>query len=131
MIEIQVGPVSAILGLYLVALVLGRRRPAAAILAFGLGAAVPAAILLGYNDLAFGSPWKMGYFFLVTERFKEVHSASNPLGLARPDWSKLAELALGGATRAGPLRADRRADDPGISRPGGPAALGAWRSSPA
>jgi len=94
-VEIQVGPVSAILGFYILALAIGKRRPAGAILAFGLGAAGPASLLLGYNALAFGSPWKMGYFFLVTERFREVHSASNPLGLARPDWSKLAELAWG------------------------------------
>jgi len=101
-VEIQVGPVSAILGLYLVALAIGRRRPASAVLAFGLGAAVPTLILLGYNKLAFGSPWKMGYFFLVTERFAQVHSASNPLGLARPDWARLAELIWG--ERRGLLR---------------------------
>jgi len=105
-VEIQVGPVSAILGFYLLALVIGQRRPWSSVLAFGLGAAVPAGILLGYNALAFGSPWKMGYFFLVTPRFREVHSASNPLGLARPDWPKLAELLWGerrGLVRYAPI----------------------------
>ena len=101
-VEIQVGPVSAILGLYLLALAIGRKRPASAILAFGLGAAVPAAILLTYNYLAFGSPWRMGYFYEVLEQFKDVHSTSNPLGLGRPDWSKLGELLWG--ERRGLLR---------------------------
>ncbi len=94
-VEIQVGPASAILGLYLVAMVVGKARPAPAVVAFGLGAAIPAAILLGYNALAFGSPWRMGYFYEVLDRFRDVHSATNPLGLARPDGSKLAELLWG------------------------------------
>jgi hypothetical protein len=97
-VEIQVGPVSAILGLYLLAMAAGKRRRASAVLAFGMGAAVPASILLTYNALAFGSPWRMGYFFLIMDRFQQVHSASNPLGLGRPDWSRLGEL-LGGERR--------------------------------
>jgi len=101
-VEIQVGPVSAILGLYLLALALTGRRPARAVIWFGVGAAIPAAILLAYNAAAFGSPLKMGYFFLVTERFQKVHSSSNPLGLNRPDWAKLGELIWG--ERRGLLR---------------------------
>ena len=94
-VEIQVGPVSAILGLYLVVLVLGKRRPPSTIITFGMGAAIPALILLAYNTLAFGSPWRMGYFYEVLDQFKNVHSSSNPLGMRRPDWSKLGELIWG------------------------------------
>jgi hypothetical protein len=94
-VEIQVGPVSAILGIYLLVLVIGKRQPISTILAFGLGAAVPTLILLTYNYLAFHSPWKMGYFYEDLEKFKEVHSSSNPLGMRRPDWSKLGELVWG------------------------------------
>ena len=94
-VEIQVGPVSAILGLSLVALVALGRRPAACLATFSLGAALPTALLLGYNALAFDSPWRMGYFFLVMDRFKEVHSSANPLGLNRPDGTKVAELLWG------------------------------------
>ena len=101
-VEIQVGPVSAVLGLYLLALAASGRRPVRAVVWFAVGAAVPTAILLVYNFQAFGSPWKMGYFFLVTERFKEVHSSNNPLGLNRPDWSKIGELIWG--ERRGILR---------------------------
>ena len=97
-VEIQVGPASAILGLYALALAIGRKRPGSSVLTFALGAAVPASILLVYNNQAFGSPWRMGYFYLVTERFKDIHSATNPLGLARPDWSRVGEL-LGGQRR--------------------------------
>ena len=94
-VEIQVGPVSAILGIYLLLLVAGKKRPASAILSFALGAAVPSLILLSYNTLAFGSPWRMGYFYEVFDRFKDVHSSSNPLGMRRPDWPKLGELLWG------------------------------------
>ena len=101
-VEIQVGPVSAILGLTLIGLVVARRWPARAIVAFGLGAAGPASILLGYNAMAFGSPWRMGYFYEVLDQFKDVHSSSNPLGIRRPDWSKVSELTWG--ERRGLLR---------------------------
>ena len=94
-VEIQVGPVSAILGFYLLAMVIGKRMPPSTILAFAAGAAVPTLILLVYNSLAFGSPWRMGYFFEVLDQFKRVHSSSNPLGIRRPDWSKLGELLWG------------------------------------
>ena len=94
-VEIQVGPVSAILGLYLVAMVMGKQRPPLTLLSFGLGAAVPSLILLAYNSLAFGSPWRMGYFYEVLDRFQAVHSSRNPLGMRRPDWSKLGPLLWG------------------------------------
>ena len=105
-VEIQVGPVSAILGLYLLALVVGKKRLPSTILTFGLGAAIPTLILLTYNTLAFESPWRMGYFYEVLDRFKDVHSSSNPLGMRRPDWSKLGELLWGecrGLVRFAPI----------------------------
>ena len=101
-IEIQVGPVSAILAGYALALVLGKQRPIGLLLGFALGALGPALILMTYNTLAFGAPWKMGYFFLILDRFKEVHSDANPLGLARPDWQRAGELLWG--ERRGLLR---------------------------
>lgn len=94
-IELQVGPVSAILGFFLLAQVLGGRRPPSAIAWFGLGAAGPTLLLLGYNLLAFGSPVEMGYFHHATKRFAEVHSEQNPLGLVRPDLDVALELIVG------------------------------------
>ena len=94
-VEIQVGPVSALLGLSLLALVLTGRRTPGSLVMFSLGAALPTGLLLGYNWLAFESPWRMGYFYLVMDRFKEVHSSANPLGLNRPDLAKVCELLWG------------------------------------
>jgi hypothetical protein len=94
-IEMQVGPVSAILGLYLIVQVAGRRWAPSAIGAFALGAAGPTLVLLAYNLLAFGSPWDMGYFHLVTPEFAKMHSARNPLGLRRPEWERAIPLLWG------------------------------------
>jgi hypothetical protein len=97
-IELQVGPVAAILGLYLVVQVVGGRRPFANIADFAVGAALPTLLLLGYNQLAFGSPWDMGYFHHAMAIFARVHTTQNPLGLRPPDWSK-APLLLWGEYR--------------------------------
>ena len=84
-IELQVGPVSAILGLYLVVQgVRGDRRPDA-LWYFAIGAVVPTLVLLAYNTLAFGSPLEFGYFHHATAQFARVHSRENPLGLRMPD----------------------------------------------
>ena len=84
-IELQVGPVSAILGLYLLAQTLrGARRPDSLAL-FAIGALIPTLILLAYDQLAFGSPFDMGYFHHATKQFADVHNADNPLGLKFPD----------------------------------------------
>jgi 4-amino-4-deoxy-L-arabinose transferase-like glycosyltransferase len=89
-IELQVAPVSAILGLYLLTEVLrGRHRPGGLGL-FALGAVVPTLAMLVYHDVAFGSPWEMGYFHHVN--FAHVHTRRNPLGLRSPDWGKLGPL---------------------------------------
>ena len=97
-IELQVGPVSAILGLDLVVQVAARKRPVGALFAFGSGALLPTLLLLGYNAAAFSSPFDMGYFHLITEQFAKVHNKDNPLGLTRPDWSVAPQL-LWGPTR--------------------------------
>jgi hypothetical protein len=93
--EIQVGPVSAILGLYLLVQSLHRRRGLDDLAWFAIGAAVPTLILLGYNVLAFGSPWEMGYFHHATAQFAKVHNRQNPLGLRMPDPSLLVPLLWG------------------------------------
>ncbi len=93
-IELQVGPVSAILGIYAIVLVLRRKLPAVGLLWFAIGAAVPTLFLLAYNMIAFGSPLRMGYFFHATQRFAQVHNASNPLGLGAPDLSRVADLTI-------------------------------------
>ena len=95
-IELQVGPVSAILGIYLLAQVVGGRRRIASLFEFAVGAIVPTLVLLGYNLLAFGSPWDMGYFHHATGIFARVHNAENPLGLGAPDWSRARDLLWGG-----------------------------------
>ena len=95
-IELQVGPVSAILGVYLLAQVAGGRRRIAGLGEFAVGAIVPTLVLLGYNLLAFGSPWDMGYFHHATAMFAQVHNAGNPLGLGAPDWTRARDLLWGG-----------------------------------
>ena len=83
-IELQVGPVSAILGLYLLAQCLRSQRRPDALAYFAMGAVVPTLILLAYNQLAFGSPFDMGYFHHATKQFADVHNPGNPLGLRIP-----------------------------------------------
>ena len=94
-IELQVGPVSAILGLYLLAQCLNRARRPDALAIFFVGALLPTLLLLFYNQLAFGSPWEMGYFHHDTRQFAKVHNRDNPIGLQIPDCSKLVPLLWG------------------------------------
>lgn len=94
-IEFQVGLVSAILGLYLLAQALGALRKPTTVGDFAVGALVPTLILLVYNFLAFGSPCDMGYFHLTTKIFADVHSTQNPLGLHRPDTARAFALIWG------------------------------------
>jgi hypothetical protein len=94
-IELQVGPVSALLGLYLLAQAAGRLRKVSTVGDFAVGALLPVVLLLGYNQLAFGSPWDMGYFHHTTKVFADVHSKSNPLGLSRPEAVKALALLWG------------------------------------
>ena len=91
-IELQVGPLAAILGLY----ALARRLPPGAIAAFGVGALGPTLLLLTYNELAFGSPLEMGYAHHIIPEFRRVHGRGNPLGIGPPDWSKAGPLLWGG-----------------------------------
>ncbi|MDG3006290.1 hypothetical protein [Paludisphaera mucosa] len=94
-IELQVGPVSAVLGFYLLGQCAARARRWDAIAYFGLGALLPALVMLLYNMLAFGNPLDMGYFHHATAQFAKVHSRENPLGLGGPDWSRLVPLLWG------------------------------------
>lgn len=94
-IELQVGPVSAILGLFLVGQVIGKVRKASDLGYFAAGALAPTLLLLSYNQLAFGSPFDMGYFHHDTKIFADVHSKENPLGLARPGLATALALIWG------------------------------------
>jgi hypothetical protein len=97
LIDLSAGPASAILGFYLLVQCLrGQRRPDV-LAVFGVGAVIPALILLGYNQLAFGSPWDFGYPHHATYQFAKVHNPENPLGLRAPAmfWSRLASLLWG------------------------------------
>ena len=94
-IELQLGPVSAILGIWLVFQCLAGRRRGSALFFFALGAALPTLALLVYNVLAFGSPWELGYFYHFTKEFALVHNRQNPLGLRSPDLSKVIPLLWG------------------------------------
>jgi hypothetical protein len=95
-VELQVAPVSAILGLWCVALVLTRRWPIRALSSFMMGASLPMLVVLIYNFVAFGSPWDMGYFHEDLKQFQQVHNAGNRLGLGRPNWGLLRALLWGG-----------------------------------
>ncbi len=94
-IELQVGPVSAILGTWCLAQAILKTRPWSDVFLFSLGAAGPTLFLGLYNLFAFGSPLEMGYFHHATQRFAQVHSKDNPLGLRRPDLSIVGELLCG------------------------------------
>jgi len=95
-VELSVGPVSALLGGFAIGKAFGASRPRASIAAFAVGAALPTSILVGYNVAAFGSPWEVGYFHHANPEFAQVHSEENPLGLGLPDWSKAKPLLWGG-----------------------------------
>ncbi len=94
-VEVQSAPVAVVLGTALLVRCLSRGRRWTDLIAFGLGALAPALLLAAYNLTAFGKVWDMGYFHHATPRFADVHSAANPLGLSRPDWSKCYELLIG------------------------------------
>jgi hypothetical protein len=94
-IELQVGPVSAILSLYMLGLVFTRAWPARAVIAFAAGALVPTLALLGYDWAAFGSPFDMGYFHEDLSIFRNVHGTGNPLGLRAAGWSRARDLLWG------------------------------------
>ena len=96
-VEIQAGPVSAILGLALLGNVLaGAASGPRALLGFAVEAhSGPVLVLLGYNVAAFGSPFDMGYFHEDLNQFRQVHSADNPLGLGGIKLSLIPALLWG------------------------------------
>ncbi len=83
------------MGFYLLAIVIGRRQKPTTLGDFTVGALVPLVILLGYNQLAYGSPWDMGYFHHTTQIFSDVHSEQNPLGLRSPEARRIVTLLWG------------------------------------
>lgn len=94
-IELSVGPVAAVLGFYLLGQAVARRRKPSTIGDFAVGALIPLLLLLGYNQLAYGSPFDMGYFHHTTKIFADVHGAGNPLGLRSPELQRITTLLLG------------------------------------
>ena len=94
-IELQLAPVSVILGLYLMVQWIHEQRRFGRLFLFALGALIPTLLLLTYNQIAFHSPWDMGYFHHATEQFARVHDRNNPLGLMEPDWRKVGPLLWG------------------------------------
>lgn len=87
-IELSVGPVSALIAAGFAWMAVQRGAFGSRIAWFALGAIGPALLLLAYNQLAFGSPFDMGYSHHVIPRFRAVHSADNPLGLRAPRWDR-------------------------------------------
>ncbi len=94
-IELAVGPVSAILALYLLGQVIARVRKPSALGQFAVGALLPTIFLLLYNQLAFGSPLDTGYSHLINDMFKDVHTQNNPLGLRNPEFARGVSLLWG------------------------------------
>jgi hypothetical protein len=95
-VELQVGLVSAILAIYLLAQVLGGQRRPALLGDFAVGALVPTIVLLLYNQLAFGSPFDLAYFHEDAQIFHAVHNEENPLGLRSPVLIRYYYLIWGG-----------------------------------
>lgn len=94
-VELSVGPISAILAGFVLAKVLSKGLPVKGLGMFAVGAAGPTLVLMGYNLSAFGSPFDIGYAHHATEQFAQVHSEDNPLGLRSPDWSRAVPLLWG------------------------------------
>jgi hypothetical protein len=55
------------------------------LLVAAIGVALPLSVLLAYNVVAFGSPWRLGYQALATEEFRKIHSQ----GLVGIGWPSL------------------------------------------
>ncbi len=94
-VELQVAPVSAVLALVLLGRCLARKSPWDALGLFAVGAAGPILVMFLYNQLAFGSPFEMGYFHHDNPEFAAVHGRGHRLGLTSPDGSKLVPLLWG------------------------------------
>lgn len=91
-VELQTAPASLVIAAYFLSSIVARKIPPRAILGFAIGGAAPSLALLIYNVAAFGSPFDMGYFHEDLDQFKEVHSATNPLGLRGPAWGRAGDL---------------------------------------
>lgn len=94
-IELSAAPLGVIVTVWCLIRALQATRSFWPVLWFGVGALPPTLLLLGYNSLAFGSPFDLAYRYHVVPRFRSVHNPANPLGLRGPDWSVLTPLLIG------------------------------------
>ena len=94
-VELSVGPVSAILAAFAAFEAARGRVSARGLVAFVLGAMGPTAILLAYNLLAFGHPLDIGYAHHADPYFETLHPPENPSGLTAPRWDRLVPLLWG------------------------------------
>ncbi len=95
LIELSAAPPALVLGLWFLGRSMGAVGSIRPLFGFLAGAGLPAIVLLSYNSLAFGSPLDLAYRYHVIPRFRAVHSRTNPIGLATPDWSRLPALLWG------------------------------------
>ena len=94
-VELSVAPMVILYWVWLVLLAWKRVWPGGAPVAFLAGGVGPLLLLLGYNTLAYGSPFDMGYAHHTVPRFRELHSSKNPLGLSSPRWDLAGPLLWG------------------------------------
>ena len=95
-IELQVGPVSAILGLYLLAQVAGGRRRIAASANSRWGRSCRRSCSWDTTCSRSGPPGTWATSTTRRRSFAQVHNAGNPLGLGSPDWTRARDLLWGG-----------------------------------
>ena len=94
-VELSLGPVSAILALFAVVKVIRGEVSFRGLSAFAIGAMGPTLILGIYNTIAFGNPLDIGYAHHANPLFAPIHSEENPTGLTGPRWDRVAPLLWG------------------------------------
>ena len=115
LIEPQVAPIAAILGVYLIIELIIRRIDILSVASFSLGAIGPIAAWLVYNNAAFGGPFEMGYFHHANPRF--ARSFGGPSArLADAELVARKGITLGASPRSAHIRADRRVRASGLDR---------------
>ncbi len=94
-VELSVGPVSAIVGLRVLVDWVRRIRSTREVIAFAVGVSIPTIGLMIYNQVAFDSVFEVGYFHHDNQLFKLTHSDENPLGLRAPSLDRMRQLLWG------------------------------------
>ena len=94
-VELSVGPVSAILAAFAAIQTARGKLSARGLGAFAIGALGPSLILAVYNTMAFGHPIDIGYAHHANEHFSGVHPPENPTGLTAPRWDRAIPLLWG------------------------------------